>query len=489
MGVILTAELIEAFAGTFLSARYDEPSPTPDYHRQVWALYASKVRQAGCVAPRGHAKSTGLTFDYVLAEVCFRTADYVIVIGSTEEMAAEQLSNISEELQSNQDLRQQFGIVAFETIQKAEIIVVCDDGHRFRILARGGEQKIRGKLWNGKRPNLIVADDMEDDEQVESRGRRLKFKRWFFRAAKQALSGSGRIRVHGTILHDDGLLSHLRKNRAWKFLFFKAHKSYDDFSELLWPQRWSEAELRKVRFEFEETGDAGGYSQEYLNTPRDNNEAYIRKEHLIPMGEDDHTSPKIYGIGVDLAISTSSGANKTAFVVGGIDLANTLHVVDRRTRRMDALEIVDEFFALYERWHPNSIWVENGQIWLAIGPMLQREMEIRKTLLPIELCRPIKNKGVRGKAFQKRTRCGKLRVDQEADWYPAWEDVVLKFVEDVEAAEDDDFDATSWLCQGFEIAPQIDDDEFIEDDEWEMRRESLGLMRHGASDNRTCTGY
>jgi hypothetical protein len=250
--VRLTAELIEAFAGTYLSPRYDDPKPTPAFHRECWALYSSDCKQAGAIAPRDHAKSTGLTFDYILAEVCFRVSDYVILIGSTEDKAAEQLSNISEELATNEDLRRDFGITKFETQQKTEVIVVCEDGHRFRILARGAEQKIRGAMWKGKRPNLIVCDDMEDDEQVENKERRAKFRRWFFRAAKQALSKKGKIRVHGTVLHEDSLLSRLRKNKVWKFLFFKAHESYSDFSNILWPERWTEQELRTRQQEFEE---------------------------------------------------------------------------------------------------------------------------------------------------------------------------------------------------------------------------------------------
>ena len=160
MSVQLTAALIEAFAGTFLSPRYDDPRPTPPFHREAWALYASSSKQAGVIAPRDHAKSTGLTFDYILAEVLFRSSDYVILIGSTEDKAAEQLSNISEELESNEDLRAEFGVVRFESQTKTDVIIVCDDGHRFRILARGAEQKIRGAMWKGKRPNLIVCDEI-----------------------------------------------------------------------------------------------------------------------------------------------------------------------------------------------------------------------------------------------------------------------------------------------------------------------------------------
>ncbi len=210
--VKLTADLIESFAGTFLSPRYDNRAATPQLHRDAWALYSSPAPQVMCVAPREHAKSTALTMDYGLAEMLFRTSDYGILVGSTEDLAAEQLGNLSEELHENEDLRREFGIKGFESDTKTDVIVVMKDGHRFRLLCRGAEQRIRGRLWNGKRPNLLLCDDMEDDEQVENKDRRLKFKNWFFRAARQAVSRRGRIRVHGTILHEDSLLARLMKS-------------------------------------------------------------------------------------------------------------------------------------------------------------------------------------------------------------------------------------------------------------------------------------
>ncbi len=95
MTVALSAPLIEGFAGIYLSPRYDSPRPTAQFHRDAWALYTSPAKAAMVVAPRDHAKSTALTFDYILAEVLFRVSDYVILISSTEESAAEQLSTLS----------------------------------------------------------------------------------------------------------------------------------------------------------------------------------------------------------------------------------------------------------------------------------------------------------------------------------------------------------------------------------------------------------
>lgn len=489
MSVQLTGALIEAFAGTFLSPRYDNPMPTPEFHREVWDLYASPHPACGAVAPRDHAKSTGFTFDYILAEVCFRVSDYVILIGSTEDKAAEQLSNISEELHENADLREEFGIVGFDSDQKTEIIVVCDDGHRFRIIARGAEQKIRGALWKGKRPNLIVCDDMEDDEQVESIDRRRKFRRWFFRAAKQALSKSGKIRVHGTILHEDSLLSRLLKNRTWKFLFYKAHQSYDDFSNILWPQRWTEDQLRAKQREFEDDGDPSGYAQEFLNDPQDRTDAFLKKTQFLPMSQEDHECDKLYYVGCDFAVSKADMANRTSFVVGGMSPNNLLHFVDQRVDRWDTQEWVDELFNVQVMWDPEVFFVEGGVIWNSVYPMIRNEMQSRDIYMNFVVLNPVKDKAVRGRPFQKRMKAGTCRFNQDADWYPSYEDECLKFTGRAQARLDDQFDSSATLCLGLDKLGPFTEEDFEEPTPEE--EEEMNYMRESREygNRNRYTGY
>lgn len=506
--VKLTGALIEAFAGTFLSARYDNPMPTPPFHREVWDLYASDVVSAGAVAPRDHAKSTSFTFDYILAEMCWRTSDYCILIGSTEEKAAEQLSNISEELQENVDLREEFGIREFETCQKTEIIVVCEDGHRFRILARGAEQKIRGAMWKGKRPNLIVADDMEDDEQVESIKRRKKFRRWFFRAAKQSLSKSGKIRIHGTILHDDSLLMRLYRNKMWTMKFYKAHESYDDFSNILWPQRWTEQQLRDKQKEFEEDGDATGYAQEFLNDPSDRSDSYLKDHQFRAMSDDDRARQKLYYAGADFAVSKLDHANRTSFTVGGRDLEGLTHIVDERVDRWDVLEWIEEMFYLQLQWNIQLWFVEGGQIWTAVESLIYQEMrgktrsppmvEIfgkKDILLNFEKLNPQKDKGVRGRPYQRRMKAGMVRHDTQAEWYQSYKLENLKFTGIAQAKLDDQFDSTATLFMGLDRLPEMEgedllDSEIQDDDEMDEVEEDERRFYHTMGMNRNATtGY
>ena len=276
--VALTASLIESFAGVYLSPMYDLPVPTPDLHRKCWQLYCEPVTYAAVTAPRGHAKSTALTHDYGLATALFRAEDYIVIVSATEDLAIQHLGDIAKELRENDELIRDFKIDKLTTDAKTDIIVRFLDGHECRFLAKGSGQKMRGIKWNGKRPGLIICDDLEEDEQVENKDRRKKFSRWFYRALLPCLRKSGKIRMHGTILHEDALLARVMAGKTWKTLFFRAHRAFDDFSEVLWPEQFPVERLQEIQRGFIEDGDPSGYSQEYLNDPRDNSEAYLRRD-------------------------------------------------------------------------------------------------------------------------------------------------------------------------------------------------------------------
>jgi len=472
------AALVESFAGVFLSPRYDEPKPTPRFHREGWELYCSDAPLVGLAAPRGHAKSTAFTHDFALAAVLFRWEPHVLVVSATEKLSLSHLADISTELHENEDLRAEFGIKEFEVDSKGEIIVKCDDGYKFRIIAAGSGQRLRGLKWNGRRPGLIICDDMEEDEQVESRDQRDKFAHWVLRALMPIGRRGARIRWHGTILHVDSFLAHIMKAKSWVSRLYKAHAGFDDFSGILWPQQFSEKDLRLIRQTFLDKQDAAGYSQEYLNNPLDSSEAYLRRVDFLPMQDDDYASDKIVCAAADFAISKADRANRTSLTVGGKDLGNTLHFIDQRVGRWDSSEIVDEIFLVQERWNPDIFFVEGGQIWLSLWPTLKKEMKLRNRFINFDVRTPIKDKASRGRAFQRRMRAGSCRFDKSADWFEAYQEELLRFTGYSEAALDDQFDSSALLALGFESLAEVEEEDLEGDDEFEMRhqdpRKSLG---------------
>jgi hypothetical protein len=487
VAVKLTADLIEAFAGMFLSPRYDSPQPTPPFHREMWALYCSDSPAVAVAAPRNHAKSTGGTHDFILATALFRAEPYIILVGSSEDMAIEHLSDIANELLENEELRSEFGISTFETQQKTDIVVRCQDGYLFRIIARGAEQKIRGRKWMGRRPGLIVFDDIEDDEQVESRDRRLKFRRWFFRACKQALRDGGKIRGHGTILHEDSLLARLMKDKTWQTKCWRAHAAFDDFTEILWPEKFPEKRLRGIRQEFIEQGDAAGYSQEYLNDPFDNEDQYLRRDDFVKMEDEDHDSTKVICAAADLATSMAQSADRTSITVGGKDLGNFLHVVDQRKGKWPSDVIVEQMFAVQQMWTPDVFFVEGGAIWNTLAPMIYKEMQERDIWINFQPVMPTKDKASRGRPFQRRHRAKSMKFDKEAPWYEEYEAELLRFTGVGQAVRDDQFDSTALLVLGFETISNVEKDDLMSEDEQEFQQ--LSREFRGGGGRNTVTGY
>lgn len=472
MAVTLTAQLIENFAGVFLSPMYDDPAPTPPFHRECWELYCSPAQLVAVAAPRFHAKSTALTHVYILAMVLFRVEPHVMLVGSSEELAMTALVDIAKELRENDELRAEFGVQKFITDAKGEIIVRCDDGYEFRILARGVEQRVRGIKWNGRRPGLILGDDMEEDEQVENASRRRKLARWVNRALIPMGRRGCLVRFHGTILHQDSLLAGFMTDGVWKSKLYKAHKSFDDFSEILWPEHFTEAELRAIRQRFINKMDAGGYSQEMLNDPQDNEDAYLKKDWMLPIPRADleDPPPRLVGVGVDFAVSKQDSANRTSITVGGKTASNHIDVIDQRVGRMDSEEIIDEIFAVQRRHNPDFFWVESGQIWLTMRPTLIKEMLKKDLFINFIELTPIKDKATRGRPFQKRCKAGAMRFDKTAEWYPPYEEEILRFTGVTEAKLDDQFDSTATLVLGFEQLPEMEEEDFEPEEERFFRR-------------------
>ena len=471
MTVALTALLVENFSGIFLSPQYDNPAPVAPFHRAAWELYCSDAQLAAVAAPREHAKTTALTQNFGLAAVLFRFESHVMLVGSSEELAMGLLGDMTKQLKENEDLRAEFGVQRFIVDSKGEIIVKCDDGYEFRIIARGVEQRVRGIKWNGRRPGLILGDDVEEDEQVENATRRRKLSKWVNRALIPMGRKGAKVRFQGTLLHDDSFLAKAMKSKVWQTLFFKAHKSFDDFSEILWPEQFSEARLRSIRQRFIDDNDSAGYAQEYLNDPHDDAEAFLKKDWFRPMAEADFDSSKLLVVGVDFAISKADKANRTSMTVVGQDTANSLHFVDQRVGRFDSEEIIEELFSLQDRWRPDVFAVESGQIWLALWPTIRKEMLRTGRFLNFEPMTPIRDKKSRGRAWQKRMKAGACYFDKDAYWYAGYEEECLKFTGDSEAALDDQFDSSATAVLGLERLADVEPEDFIDEEEVEMQRQ------------------
>jgi predicted phage terminase large subunit-like protein len=469
MTVKLSADLLEAFAGMYLSPMYDNPQPVAPFHRECWESYCDmEIELAARAAPRSHAKSTALTHAFAMAVACFRVQDYIVVVSATEALAMDHLGDIAAQFRENDDLREDFQVSSLPVDARGEVEVLFKDGHRCRFIAKGSGQKMRGLKWRGKRPGLILGDDLEEDEQVENRDRRQKFLKWIYRALIPCKRKGGVVRIQGTILHEDAFLARVMKDSRWNTKLYKAHAAFDDFTDILWPEQFSEERLHGIRQMFINQGDAAGYSQEYLNDPFDNAEAYLHRDWFRPMNEDDYESSKLVCAAADFAISKADKANRTSLTVGGKDVGNLLHIIDQRVGRWDSYEIIENLFAVHRAHRPDVFFVEKGHIWQTLYPIVKKEMAERDIWINFVEFTASKDKATRGRSLQKRMRAHGVRFDKRAEWYPPYEAELLRFTGHSDAAADDQFDSTALLSIGFDQLAEVIEEDFWDDEEIEM---------------------
>jgi len=496
---LLTADVLQGFTETILAVRYDDPKPVPFHHHEMWELCCSNHPQVAIAAPRGSAKSTAVTFAYVIAAALFEEHSHILIISANEELASAFLNDIRVELQENDFIQNDplLGIKRFVKERETELIVEKKTGFKFRIIAKGAMQRMRGLKWERKRPSMVILDDVEDEELVASDDRRDKFKRWFFGAVKPILRDGGTIRMVGTIMHLDSLLNgfmpdpkkpttvqlplktYSTEESSWKSVLYKAHN--EDFSQLLWPEMYPEARLRAIRQDASEQGMLDVYGQEYLNDPIDKATAYFRKEDFLPMRPQDHETHKIHYAAGDLAITKNARSAYTALGVGGLDSERTLHIVDVRRDRWDGLAISSEMFSLQTRWEIDTFRLESENIEKAIGPFIKDRMGrtidgIYHPFISIDSKPATKDKEARAQSIRAMMRAGKVRFNKEAAWYPDLEEELLHFPK---WKYKDQVDMLAWLglmiaqmSEGY-TAQQLEEDEF--DDEYEKSYSGQGV--------------
>lgn len=498
---MLTADLIHGLTLSCLAARYDEPKPIPAVHLEWWALCCEDHPQVAIAAPRGHAKSTAITFAYVLAALLFRASRHCLILSSNESLASDFLGDLKVELQENETLQQAFGPFRFFKEAEAELIVGFPNGDKFRVIAKGAGQRMRGLKWERKRPDLVVGDDLEDDEIVLNEERREKFRRWFYGAVRPILRQGGLLRLVGTIIHLDSLLERTmprakdpetleeplriastNPERAWRSVKYRAHSA--DYAHILWPAQFPARKLKEIRREYAEMGLLDVYGQEYLNDPIDDTTAYFRREDFLPMSPRDldriRDKRLQYYVGGDLAITKDKKNACTCFVIGGVDDQKTLHIVDVRRGRWDTLEIIEELFNIQERWSPDLFRMESENIEKTLKPVLDAEMVRRQVFLNYDSEPPKKDKLQRARAFQFRMRAGNVRFDKSASWYADYEEELTHFPKWPTL---DQVDASAWL--GILIAEEIaaPTERDLEDERYEAMQEAEAM---GAS---PVTGY
>lgn len=226
--------------------------PSPEFHRELDAIWQQGVLKGrypltaadtktisrlpgvrrAVAAPRGHAKSTNLTFKGTMHSTLYGYKHYPIIISDSSEQAEGFLDNIRVEFEENTAILEDFGPLA-GSVWRSNVLVTKTN---IKIEAIGSGKKIRGRKHRNWRPDLIILDDVENDENVRTPEQRKKLKDWFDKAVSKCGDDYTDIIYIGTLLHYDSLLAKTLANPAYRSIKYKAVIRFSQADDL-W-QQW-----------------------------------------------------------------------------------------------------------------------------------------------------------------------------------------------------------------------------------------------------------
>ncbi|ECN0285038.1 hypothetical protein YN38_24115, partial [Salmonella enterica subsp. enterica serovar Newport] len=120
-----------------------------------------------------------------------------------------------------------------------------------KVTVAGSGKKLRGLRHGPYRPDLIILDDIENDENVRSPEQRDKLHNWLKKTVMPLGEAGGKTDIIyiGTILHYDSVLARTLDNPLWRTARFKAvirmpdnMSLWDEWETMLAEKRLDDAE-------------------------------------------------------------------------------------------------------------------------------------------------------------------------------------------------------------------------------------------------------
>jgi predicted phage terminase large subunit-like protein len=394
-------------------------------------------------APRGNAKSTITTLCLPLYCIVFGKRKYIALMSDTTEQAEEFLEMIKAELETNERLKEDFPKLCGDGPKWQVGHVVTRNG--IKIKCWGSKKRVRGARHGSRRPDLVICDDLENDENIESPDQRKKLDTWFFKAVMKA---GGKYTVYivvGTILHYDSLLSKLLKRAGWSHAkykaviewstsshwqkwetifsnpandtaeeesdaYFKKHKKEMlEGTKVLWPEQEDYLYLMKMR-----VSDGPAYfDSEKQNEPINPDDCTFNESWFAYWTDDyDFVISRYRELFCAVDPSMGKKGNKgdpSAIIVGGVLESGMIDILDADIQRRHPDSIMEAIFDYHQQYNFSSIAIEEVQFQELFKDNVFKEGNKRGIYPPIEGVRPVTDKILRINKLQPHIKNGVIR--------------------------------------------------------------------------------
>lgn len=228
-----------------LFAHYFPKAPSRFHHwfsNRLDTLHEQRGQKLCIMAPRESAKSTWI-LSYAIDAACAGLEPYIILTADTSDQAEKYLEAIKHEFEDNEQLAAAYPAACGKGPLWRNDAIETNNGVRIEALSTG--KKIRGRKHGPHRPSLIIVDDPQNKDHINSPLKRDRSWQWMMQDVCNAGSPDTNLVVVGTPLHEESIVYKLRTVPGWECKTFQEVES--------WPERmdlW--AEWERLLFSWED---------------------------------------------------------------------------------------------------------------------------------------------------------------------------------------------------------------------------------------------
>lgn len=386
----------EKFATTYLKHHFRKAFC--EFHSYIFETFDKPTPPGGkreaLIGPRKFGKTTLITLVKPLMELAYQRKHFILMVGESATAAEGNLATITQELETNELLLEDFPHLAGARDPKGQLVKWTDRQlvlqNHSTIMAKGMGSRMRGVKYRQYRPDLAILDDPESPETGDTFLKRRRHKRWFGGTFLGLGTSDWDIYVIGNLPNHDALIADLVLSKEWNGRMYRAinipprkddrypvgNTLHDGTS--LWPEEWPMEALDAYKRQ-PEVGSLG-FAREMLNDPREEedkpfNPAMFSYFDFEPGHEKTYV---MTGIAVDPAGGEKPQEYKKGIrdwcviLAGGRTKDGYIEFFDVTMTRKLPDDQIDLTLDMYEKWKVRKVIIEEIMFKNLYGPTFKK---------------------------------------------------------------------------------------------------------------------
>ena len=379
--IMLGAQSLEMYGKLFFPKTFRQDSP--DFHREIGRQLYGPSRYNAFEVFRDGAK-TSLLRVFTSQRIAYGISRTIMYVSSSQTHSVFSLRWLKRQIEYNRAWAQLFGLSRGDkwTDEILEIRHGVEE-QPITVLAMGITGQIRGFNLDDYRPDLIIADDVQTDENVATLEQRTKLKATFHGALVNSLAPEtdaphAKIVLLNTPMEKDDLIESCMADPLWQGQRFGI---FDENGNSRWEARWPTETMKREK---EAAIRAGRFSI----WMREKECRIVKAEHKTF----DTDNLKFWdvlpeGITVEGAIDPASSESKTADdnVVGCVAFHGPdVYLLDYSAEKGEMPDATTaHFFEQGLRWQPRQWAVESISFQRVLAWYIEQEMKRKRLFWPI----------------------------------------------------------------------------------------------------------